>query len=207
MKVLKNDCKKNLDGMVHTQFALTPLRVCASSGTDTSAVTLTTNTLTATTNNVALGKAHVQTIVDLMKERNIPAFDNDDYYAIARPTTFRQLRNDLETVQSYTEIGYGMIQRGEKGRYNGCRFIEQTNIAAGVGTTKGSAWTNAKSDWCFFFGADTVAEAIAVPEEIRGKIPGDYGRDKGVAYYYLGGAGLVHTAPAQARILMWDSLT
>ena len=30
--------------------------------------------------------------------------------------------------------------------------------------------------------SDTVAEAIAVPEEIRGKIPSDYGRSKGVAW-------------------------
>lgn len=38
------------------------------------------------------------------------------------------------------------------------------------------------SNWAFFFGGDTVAEAVAIPEEIRGKIPGDYGRDKGVAW-------------------------
>ena len=64
---------------------------------------------------------------------------------------------------------------------------------------------NTLSDWCFFFGEDTVAEAVAVPEEIRGKLPGDYGRDKGVAWYALLGFGLVHTQAAQARIIMWDS--
>jgi hypothetical protein len=62
----------------------------------------------------------------------------------------------------------------------------------------------------FFFGDDTVAEAIAVMEEMRGKIPGDYGRSKGVAWYYLGGFGLVHqldsgTSSLNARILKWDS--
>ena len=46
---------------------------------------------------------------------------------------------------------------------------------------------------------------IAVPEEIRGKIPGDFGRDRGIAWYYLGGFGLVHTQAAQSRIVMWDS--
>ena len=29
---------------------------------------------------------------------------------------------------------------------------------------------------------DTVAEAIAIPEEMRGKIPTDFGRSKGVAW-------------------------
>ncbi|MGE3844511.1 MAG: hypothetical protein AB7I50_23345, partial [Vicinamibacterales bacterium] len=62
-----------------------------------------------------------------------------------------------------------------------------------------------KSDWCFFFGEDTVAEGILIPEEMRAKIPTDYGRSKGVAWYYLGGFGIVQTAAAQARILKWDS--
>jgi hypothetical protein len=29
---------------------------------------------------------------------------------------------------------------------------------------------------------DTVTEGIVIPEEIRGKLPGDYGRSKGVAW-------------------------
>ena len=87
---------------------------------------------------------------------------------------------------------------GEIGRYEGMRFIEQTNIAS-------ESWTNSKSDKIHFFGEDTVAEAIVCPEEIRGKIPGDFGRDKGVAWYYLGGFGIVHTDATQCRIVQWDS--
>ena len=99
-----------------------------------------------------------------------------------------------------------MIMNGEIGRYDGVRFVEQTHIAKGTGMgTAGVAWTNSKSDWALFFGEDTVAEAVAVPEEIRGKIPGDYGRDRGVAWYYLGGFGITHTQQAQTRIVMWDS--
>jgi len=51
-----------------------------------------------------------------------------------------------------------------------------------------------------------VAEAVCVPEEMRGKIPTDYGRSKGVAWYYLGGFGIVHTNVAQTRIIKWASL-
>ena len=104
---------------------------------------------------------------------------------------------------------------GEIGRYENVRYVEQTNIAKGIGTTgiaSGStggdmtAWSQGKSDWIFFFGNDTVAEAVAVPEEMRGKIPTDFGRSKGVAWYYLGGFGIVHTLAANARIVKWDSL-
>ncbi|MDD5084201.1 MAG: hypothetical protein PHT88_04740 [Candidatus Moranbacteria bacterium] len=53
---------------------------------------------------------------------------------------------------------------------------------------------------------DTVAEAIAVPEEMRGKIPTDYGRSKGIAWYFLGGFGLVHGSDqTQSRIIKWAS--
>lgn len=197
-KVLKNDAKKAFDIAAHAQFNLTPLRVVPTSGTSTNAVTLTTNGTATATNNVALGKEHVKAIVDLMKERNIPAYEGDDYFAIAHPTTWRPFKNDLETIKQYTSEGFGMIANGEVGRYENTRFVEQNNIAKSV-------WTNGKSNWAYFFGGDTVAEGIAVPEEMRGKIPTDYGRSRGIAWYYLGGFGLVHTAAAQARVVKWDS--
>lgn len=203
--LLKRDCKIALDNAAAAQFNATPLRVVPTGGTDTSAVTLTTDGTATITNNVAMGKEHVKTIVDTMKERNIPAYTDDDYYSIALPTTYRNLVDDLEDVQQYTETGYGQIMRGEKGRYYGCRFIEQTNVSSSAIGTAAATWTNAKSNWAFFFGSDTVAEAVAIPEEIRGKIAVDYGRDNGIAWYYLGGFGLSHTSAAQARIVMWDS--
>jgi N4-gp56 family major capsid protein len=197
-KVLKNDAKKAFDIGANAQFNATPLRVVPTSGTDTAAVTLYTNGTVTGTNNVALGKNHVKTIVDTMKERNIPSYVNDDYMCLAHPTTYRTFKNELESVHQYVDTGFQMILNGEIGRYEGVRFVEQTNIAK-------ETFTNAKSNWAYFFGADTVAEAVAVPEEMRGKIPGDYGRSRGVAWYYLGGFGIVHTAAAQARIVKWDS--
>ena len=197
-KVLKNDAKKAFDIAAHAQFNATPLRVVPTAGTSTNAVTLTTNGTATLTNNVALGKDHVKAIVDIMKERNIPPYMNDDYVGVGWPTTFRTLKNDLEAIKLYTESGFGMILNGEIGRYENVRFVEQTNIAK-------SAWSNAKSGWSFFFGDDTVAEGIAVPEEMRGKIPTDFGRSRGIAWYYLGGFGIVQTAAAQARIVKWDS--
>jgi N4-gp56 family major capsid protein len=197
-KVLKNHCKKELDTQAYNQYNLTPLRVVAATATATDAVTLTTNGTATTTNSVAFGKNHVKAIVDIMKERNIPPYMADDYIGIAHPTTWRQMKNDLEAVHQYTTEGFGMILNGEIGRYEGVRFIEQTNIAK-------TGFSAAKSNFAFFFGEDTVAEMICVPEEVRGKIPSDYGRSRGVAWYYLGGSALIHTTAAQARIVKWDS--
>lgn len=197
-KVLKNDAKKAFDIAAQAQFTLTPLRVVPTSGTSTSAITLTTNGTATGTNNVALGKNHVKAIVDTMKERNIPPYTGDDYIALAHPTTFRTLKNELEAVHTYVDAGFQMILNGEMGRYESVRFVEQTNIAK-------AGFTNALSNWAYFFGQDTVAEGIAVPEEMRGKIPTDFGRSRGIAWYYIGGFGLVHTQAAQARIVKWDS--
>ena len=204
-KVLKTDAKKAFDNLASAEFNKAALRVAPTGGTSTTAVTLTTNSVCTITNTLAMGSAHVKSIVDIMKERNIPAYTGDDYYCIAWPTTFRDFSDDIEALKSYVDQGFRMIMNGEIGRYDGVRFIEQTFKAKGSIGTAATAWAQGLSDWVVFFGEDTVAEAVAVPEEIRGKIPGDYGRDRGIAWYYLGGFGIVHTQAAQNRIVIWDS--
>ena len=200
-QVLKNDTVKAMDVAAHAQFKATPLRWVTT--TQTSSGTLYTDGTATGTNSIAMNKDHVKAIVDTMKERNIPPYLMDDYFALAHPTTFRQLKNDMETLHQYVDRGLGLIMNGEIGRYEGVRFIEQTNITkANIG---GTFTGNAKSNGAYFFGADTVAEAIAVPEEIRGKLPTDFGRSRGVAWYYLGGFGLVHSQQLQGRIVMWSS--
>jgi hypothetical protein len=198
-KALKNDANKAFEAEARAQFATTKLTVTPTSGNSATAITLeTTGTVTAT-NNLAMNNAHVKLISDQMKERNIPVYADGNYRCIGRPSTFRGFKNDLEALHSYTSEGFGKILNGEVGRsYEGIRFFEQTTIAS-------QAWSNAKSDEAYFFGEDTVIEAICIPPEIRGKIPQDFGRDKGVAWYSLEGFAIVHTVAAQARIIKWGS--
>lgn len=215
-KVLKNDAKKALDGQAWYQFNSTLLKVGASgsgaSGTNTASITVSTTGTQTQTNSVAFSNLHVKSIVDAMKERNIPPYKGDEYFGIAWPTTWRPMKNLLEGIYQYRDEGFQMIYKGEIGKYEGVRFIEQTNIPHGnyssgnyASSTSFTTWTNGLSDWIFFFGEDTVAEALVVPEEIRGKIPTDFGRAKGIAWYYLGGFALTQTQASQARILQWSS--
>lgn len=210
-KTLKHDAIKAFDIGAYNQFDVTPLRVV---GTATDAVVLTTNGTATATNSMAFNNDHSKAIIDTMKERNIPPYVNDDYYALSHPTTLRTFKNNLESIYQYSDAGFQMIMNGEVGRYESCRYVEQTHIPKGgaadatlfdPNTGTAEAWDNALSSWIFFMGEDTVAEGISVPEEIRAKIPTDYGRSKGVAWYYIGGFGLVHSAAAQARIVKWDS--
>lgn len=215
-KVLKIDAKETIDGAVNAQFRNTFLTVTPASGNSTTAITVETTGVPTATNSVALQTAHVKLIVDTMKERNIPPFINDDYFCVCWPSTLRTLKNSLESLKLYVDTGFRMIMNGEIGRYEGVRFVEQTAVAKGGAYDSTTwnfrttdAWNNAASDWAFFFGEDTVAEAIAIPEEIRGKIPTDYGRSRGVAWYMLSGYGLVHggssTTVQNARIMYWTS--
>jgi N4-gp56 family major capsid protein len=211
MKALKNDAKKVMDAAAHAQFNATPLRVV---GTSSTTISLTTNGTATGTNSQAYNTGHAKLIVDTMKERNIPAYAGDDYMALGWPTTFRTIKNQLETLHTYTETGLQMIFNGEIGRYENMRYVEQTNVPKGGAadsttfnafTNTADAWNGGFSDWIFFMGEETVAEGIAVPMEIRAKIPTDYGRSKGVAWYSLQGFGLVHADATQARVLKWDS--
>ncbi len=214
-KALKHDARKAFDIEAFLQFNQTPLRAAPTSGTSTTAITLTTNGSTVTTNNIALGTGHIKALSDTAKERNIPPYEGDSYFAISHPTTFRNLKNSLEGIHQYTQDGLNMIRYGEIGRYEDTRFIEQNNIPKGgaIDSTTfdawseqgGDPWNNGLSSWMFYFGSDTVTEAICIPEEIRAKLPGDYGRSKGIAWYALGGFGIVHSQPTNARIIKWDS--
>jgi len=206
-KVLKNDAVKTFDRLAWTQFNQTLLRAIPVGGNSVNAISLFTNGTVTGTNSIAYSNAHAKAICDAMKERNIPAYIADDYYSLAWPTTLRTFKNALETIHQYSDTGFNLIMNGEIGRYENTRYIEQTNIAKGTGTdgVTTTPWVNGQSDWIFFFGNDTVAEAIVVPEEMRGKIPTDYGRSKGIAYYYLGGFGIVHTLAQNVRIVKWDS--
>jgi N4-gp56 family major capsid protein len=194
-KVLKNDARKFFDGQAYAQFDACKLRVWSTSTTTT---TFGTAGTASASNTAFLSHDILNSMVDYLKERNIPPYTGDDYYFIAHPTTLTGLRADLESIFQYTTEGFQRLANGEIGRYANVRFVEQTGQAK-------ATWAQGKSNWGFMFGEDTVAEAIAVPEEMRGKIPSDYGRSRGIAWYYLGGFGIIHTAAAQTRILKWDS--
>lgn len=214
MKVLKYDALCDIDCLVHQQMNLTPMRVAATATGDP--VTLTTNSTATLTVSQQLSLTNAKSVIDLMKGRNVPFYSDGEYMIIARPGGLRRLKNDLEAIHQYTESGLEQIMNGEVGRIPGdARVVEQTVVPAGGAadsttfdafTDTGDAWNAAAApDWAFFLGADTVCEAVHTVEEIRAKIPDDFGRSKGIAWYALLGYGKTHNSVAQERIFKWDS--
>jgi hypothetical protein len=216
--VLLDDARMAYDAEAHqASVAATPLRVVPAGGSSATAVTLSTNGVPATTNNVEFRKAHQKQITNIMKERNIPPFIGDDYIAISRPSAFSTLSDDLEAVSQYTETGYGKIISGERGRYDGVRYVEQTNIPSGGAadsttwnpyTGVADPWNNGKSDRISFCGKDVGVVGVAVPVELRAGIPQDMGRDKRIGYYSIEGYAPAYSPTTQQdhwRALLWDS--
>lgn len=211
MDQLKYDSACDLDALCHAQFNATPLRVAT---TSTTTFTLTTDGTATVTNSALFRNGHSKAMTDLLKDRNIRPYKQDDYYAISRHGTLRTFKNDLESIHQYTETGLTMLMNGEIGRYEQIRYVEQTSVPAGGAgnsttfdpfTDTSDAWDNAVSDWIFFFGADTVAEGVNTPEEIRIKELTDYQRSRGIAWYALLGFGLTRTTAAEATVIKWDS--
>lgn len=200
-KVVKNDANKAMEAAAHAQFDDTLVVVTPTSGNSTTAITVETGGAATATNAVAMSNTHVKLIVDEMKERKIPTYDGSNYGCIARTSTLRPLKDDIEPLSMYTERGFGQILNGELGRsYEGVRFWEQTE-------TDSEGWSGGTSDAAYFFGDDTVCEGVVTAEEIRGKIPTNYGLSKGIAWYALNGFAIVHnqTGGVQNRILKWAS--
>jgi N4-gp56 family major capsid protein len=202
-KTLKNDCNRTLDRAAHAQFDNALLRYVA---TGAATFNLTTNGTPSGNNNSDLSTTHIKSIADQMQELDIPVYDGEHYFCIARPTTLRAVKDDLEATHMYTSEGWNRVMNGENGRYEGIRFVSQTNIASGTNFA-----TNGLSNDAYFFGADTVTEAVSCPEELRAKVGEDFGRSKGIAWYALLAFGITHAdqtsaeSIAQARILKWDS--
>lgn len=180
-KALRDDMAKVLDAAVATVFKTTDLSyspTSASAGTWNAAGSPASATST-------LNLFHVKEIVDAMKTgvfgassgNPIPPYDGENYICIASVGALRDLKDDadFEEVMKYADPE--RLLTGEVGRIYGVRFVETNNTAV--------LTAHATSGNAIFFGADPVIEAVAVPEEIRAKVPEDYGRSKGVAWYAL----------------------
>lgn len=146
-------------------------------------------------------------IADQMRINQIPFVDGSNYVCIGSVKLISGLFNDTAAsgfvdVQKYTGEFAGQIVRGERGSYYMGRFIEETNFLPnniGNGTAYGAGVA---------FGDDAIAEGVAVPEELRQKLPTDYGRSQGLAWYGILGWAKIwdNTNDGDERIVHITSL-
>jgi hypothetical protein len=124
--------------------------------------------------------------------------------------SIESLEGAIESTQQYTESGYKNIQNGEVGRLHNVRFMKDAYASryatsAAARTETAITFTQGQTGNGYMFGRNTVREAVVVPEEIRMKVVDDYGRSKGIAWYFLGGWAIEWSDAANARIVKWTS--
>ncbi len=180
---LRNDMAKVLDLGAADQFYECELKYFPASS---STFLINTHTDGSAANGTETGTGnlndfHVKQCIDELKKGNVEPYDGNDYICIASVNALRGVKDSGDWTDA---AKYGDPERlfsGEVGRFYNCRFIEENHV---LSNTQADGSTNGEA---IFFGADAVMEGVAVPEELRAKVPTDYGRSRGVAWYFLGG--------------------
>lgn len=179
---LMNDMAITLDSVAGAQFKTSDLVYVA---TTSNSINVTTSGVASSTASSNLNGTNWRLICDDMRKKNIPFYDGQSYVVICSVGAMSGFFSDAGTsggfvdVTKYTETLSEYLYRGEVGRYYMGRFVEETNTLAnlaGTSTTSGEACA---------VGFDAVMEGVAIPEELREKVPTDYGRSQGIAWYAL----------------------
>lgn len=185
-RTLRDDMGITLDHLAGYQFKMTKLKYIASSTVAGGFETLASDsTKTIGSSRNAKGGwrlYHIDEVVSHLKSQNVPPYDDaGNYICIASVNFLKQIKKDSDWKNAARYGDPERIFAGEVGRISGCRFIEESNVLVntiGTGGDFGEA---------VIFGKEAVVEGIAVPEELRAKIPTDYGRSKGIAWYTIAG--------------------
>lgn len=184
---LRDDMVKVIESAVGAEYTKTEfVAVC----TATNGVAITTNGTATATATADLTSKNVRQVVDFMKKKLIPRYDGRNYICVASTASLSGMHDDSATggwvdVSKYTGEYAKNIHNGEVGTFYNTRFVEEIGF---LSNTIGNGGTRGQS---VFFGADTVYEAVAIPEEVRVKTSIDYGRDQGLAWYALLGFQIV----------------
>ena len=184
---LRDDMVKVLESAAGSQYVATEFIAVMSA---TNSAVITTNGTATATASANLTAANTRQVVDFMKKKLVPKFDGSSYVCIASTTALSGMHADSAAggwidISKYTVEFAKNIFNGEIGKFYLTRFVEETGYFSntiGLSSAQGAA---------VFFGADNVYEAVASPEEIRIKVSIDYGRDQGLAWYFLGGFKIV----------------
>ncbi len=203
-RALKDQMKLVMDGAAATAFKSTSAKIKATPD-GVASIVFGTNGIAPGTGAANLNVYHVEQIRDYMfSTLNIPPYEGDDYVGLVSTKAKRGLINDpsWEVWHKYTDPA--AKYNGELGRLENIRFVEINNTAALSGTL-GTASVLGEA---VFFGADAVAMAVVIDPELRAAIPGDFGRQKAVAWYGILDFGVIwDTANAgEARIIHVNSL-
>ena len=183
-KALRNQLRLVLDAAAASAFKKAKVKYVP---TGTSTNNITTNGIPGATAGSNLNFFHVEEIRDYMYDTLlVPPLKGDEYIGIFRTLGLRGLKRDANWVEWHKYTDPSAKFNGEVGKIEGIRFIETNHSRAlgkvGTGSVLGEG---------VVFGDDAVAMVEVLTPELRVKIPTNYGRGQGVAWYGIFEFGVI----------------
>jgi len=203
-RALKDQMKLIMDNAAAAAFKSSSAKIKATP-TGVGSISFGTSGVAPATASANLNMYHVEQIRDYMfSTLFIPPYEGDDYVCLISTKGKRGLLSDpaWEVWHKYTDPA--AKYNGEIGRIENIRFVEVNNANA----LSGSLGTAGVLGEAIFLGADAVAMAVVIDPELRAAIPGDFGRQRAVAWYGILDFGVIwDTAnPGEAKIVHVTSL-
>src|SRR3990167_4384243 len=212
LKALRDHMAKSLDTLVINALKTSDL-IFVPTAADAYAWNVAGSATSTAASNITV--FHLKEIIDAMMSgemtdsdgtthtamRPVPFYEDDYYVALTSVKFMRGLYDDPDFQQVSLYANSEGYYQGEIGRmpFYHTKFIISNHTAA-LSNTKG---TNSVLGEAIIMGEEPVVEAVVTPEEIREKIPGNFGLDKALAWYYLGGFGRVwdYSADSEEHII------
>ena len=137
----------------------------------------------------------VKDAVETLATHNAPRINGDYYVCIAHPHQLRQLRDDANWINANTYMGRRQLYIGEVGMYEGCIFIETTQMphlnATQITEKYGSGAQITEGYEAVFFGDNAYAWGIALDVELRDDGVVELGRKHTLGWYGIWGTGII----------------
>ena len=185
---LRNDMAKVLDQAVHDELITCQLKMVPTGTISSPTTTLSTSGTTGTAATRDILPWDIKDAADTLEDDyHAEKYDGENYIAIGRTAGLRKLFDSSEFTNAAQYGDPDRLFAGEVGRYYHVRIIKETNASRKTL----SAASSYKGEMVVF-GADPIVEGVAQPEEVRAKIPEDYGRSKGIAWYGMMGWSLTY---------------
>ena len=158
----------------------------------------TTKTLSTLAAGDGFTTKTVKDAVETLSTHNAPRINGDYYVCIAHPHQLRQLRDDPNWINANTYMGRRQLYIGEVGMYEGCIFIETTQMpklnATQIAAKYGSGSSLTEAYEAVFFGDNAFAWGIALDVELRDDGVVELGRKHTLGWYGIWGTGIIEEA-------------
>ena len=151
--------------------------------------------LSAMTTASVFNTKTVKDAVETLATHNAPRINGDYYVCIAHPHQLRQLRDDANWINANTYMGRRQLYIGEVGMYEGCIFIETTQMphlnATQIQEKYGAGAQITEGYEAVFFGDNAYAWGIALDVELRDDGVVELGRKHTLGWYGIWGTGII----------------